>query len=186
MLKGTSGSRQLNLPGITELRAGESVIRVRNNRIPHRKILTALESATEESAGLVEVYRSSVLPVKTRTIHLFGRKSSPRIINTLLGYEVQAAYKRIHCPDMATARYLKLFTELGCHSIRLPYDPTVTSSILPAMEGSVERLKRGVAAMFPASREVRTYVMRCVFRHLRRQLRALPLSQREQPAIPNE
>ena len=172
MARRVRASSKRLLPGTTELRAGEDIIPVKNDRIPHSRILAVLEASTEGPAGMAEIYRLHVLPVKTRTIQLIGRKSAPRIINTLLGYEVQAAYKRIHCPDMATARYIRLFTEIGCHNIRLPYDPTVTASILPAMESSIERLKTGVAALFPDSRAVRGYVLQRLFSHVRRQIRA--------------
>ena len=99
---------------------------------------------------MVQIYRQEVLSIKTRTIHLLGRKSSARISNTLLGFEVKSSFKRIHCPDLVTARYLKLFTEIGCHSIKLPYDPTVTARLIPELESAVERLVSGTKALFPA------------------------------------
>ncbi|NWG13630.1 MAG: hypothetical protein HXY20_08860 [Acidobacteria bacterium] len=188
MPRRNAASRRIGLPGITELRAGEEVIRVNNSRIPHRKILAALEAGwkNEQPGGLVEIYRTRVMPVKTRTIQLLGHKSSPRIVNTLLGYEVQAAYKRVHCPDIVTARYLKLFTEIGCRSIRIPYDPTVTAGLLPAMEASVERVRSGVARLFPENRAVRTYVLRRIYRCLRDQLRKLQPAPPAAPAAEDE
>lgn len=165
---------QLLLPGLTELRAGGKTIRLEGTRIPHAKILAALEGAAEGAPGLVDVYRSRVLPIKTRTIHLLGKKSFPKITDTLLGYELQSGYKRVHCPDRTTARYLMVFTEIGCHSIRLPYDPTVTAELLPALEGSLARLKEGIVALFPANRRVQRYVLRRVFTHLRARLRKTP------------
>ena len=142
-------------------------------RIPHAKILAGLEGSAEGPGSIVEIYRTRVIPIKTRTIKLFGRKSSPRIITTLLGYEVQTAYKRVHCPDMATARYLKLFTEIGCHTIRLPYDPTVTAELLPSLEACLAGLKQGVRDLFPEQGATRTYVMRRVIQHIRQRLAAL-------------
>jgi hypothetical protein len=171
MARSKKRSRQLHLPEMTELQAGGSTIRLKGNRIPHSKILAALEGSGEEADGLVEVYRSRVMPVKTRTIHLLGRKSSPKVIETLLGYEVQAGYKRVHCPDRVTARYLVIFTEIGCHSIRLPYDPTVTAELLPSLERSLSRLKAGVAGLFPGNRKAQIYVLQRVFARLRTHLR---------------
>ena len=167
-------SSQLLLPGLTELQAGGKTIRLSGRRIPHSKILAALDGSAEEAGGLVDVYRSRVIPVKTRTIHLLGRKSSPKISETLLGYEVQAGYKRVHCPDRVTARYLVIFTEIGCHSIRLPYDPTVTAELLPFLESSLARLKDGVAALFPGNRKAHIYVLQRVFSRLRARLREKP------------
>jgi len=112
-----------------------------------------------------------VLPIKTRTIHLVGRKGSARISNTLLGYEVKSSFKRIHCPDLVTARYLKLFTEIGCRSIKLPYDPTVTARLVPELESGVAHLISGTQALFPANRPLQLYVLRKLYRLIRSQLR---------------
>jgi hypothetical protein len=119
---------------------------------------------------LVQIYRGEVLPVKTRTIQLLGRKVPARIINTLLGFEVQASYKRVSCPDLVSARYLKLFTELGCRSIKLPYDPTVTDRLIPELELAMNRLSAGVRDLFPGDRAAQLYVLRRIYSHLRTQL----------------
>lgn len=140
-------------------------------RVAHRRILDTLEEAAG-GRGIVGIYRTEVLPVKTRTIHLLGRKSSARVIHTLLGYEVQASYKRIHCPDMPTARYLKLFSEIGCRSVKLPYDPTVTERLLPELERSLGGINQEVRSMFFRDARMQTYVLERVYRLLRSRLRA--------------
>jgi hypothetical protein len=112
-----------------------------------------------------------VLPIKTRSIHLLGRKTPAQIIETLLGYEVKAAYKRIQCPDKVTARYLKLFTELGCRTIRLPYDPTVTANLIPQFEQAVAKISSGVHDIYPKDRRLQLYVIRNIYSHLRRLLK---------------
>ena len=123
-------------------------------------------------ADLIETYREQVVPAKTRTIRLLGRKNSARIIHTLLGYEVQASYKRIQCPDLVTARYLRLFSELGCHSIKLPYDPTLTEKLIPQLEASVENLQELVRQLFPQDPPTQRYALRKLYELLRRQLAA--------------
>jgi len=169
MPKRTAG--QLNLPGLYELRiAGKTS--PRKSRIPHREILKALQQASGMgSRGLIEIYHSEVLTVKTRTIRLLGRKISAHIFNTLLGFEVKASFKRIQCPDMATARYLKIFTELGCRTIKLPYDPTVTARLLPELEVAQERLVSGVRLLFPQNKDLQLYVLRHICRYIRHRLR---------------
>jgi hypothetical protein len=162
----------MHLPGVTTPEASGEKIELRDWRIPHRRILEALQGSAGDSMNLLEIYRQQVLPVKTRTIYLLGRKAPARIIHTLLGYEVQASYKRIHCPDMVTARYLKLFTELGCHAIKLPYDPTVTARLIPEFEASVERVVEGVRTLFPESQTLQAYVLRNIYGIIRSQLRA--------------
>lgn len=141
-------------------------------RIPHLAILKALQDPALGIANIVEVYRLQVLPVKTRGIHLLGHKTPARIIETLLGYEVKASYKRILCPDTVTARYVKLFTELGCRTIRLPYDPTVTATLIPGFEQAVDKIENGVRDLFPRNRHLQLYVLCRVYRHLRAQLEA--------------
>jgi hypothetical protein len=143
----------------------------RAERIPHSKLLRDLQLSEETPNTLVEIYQKRVLPDQTRTIQLLGKKYPARILLTLLGFEVQASYKRIQCPDMVTARYLKLFTELGCRSIRLPYDPTVTASLLPEIEACVANISRGIHALFPNDPALQKYVLRRVYAIIRGQLK---------------
>lgn len=154
-----------NLPEILQTEKGPIIIR--NGRIPHLKILQASKSA----ADLVDAYRTRVLTQKVRTIQLLGRKGPARILHTLFGYEVQSSYKRIQCPDLVTARYIKLFTGLGCRSIKLPYDPTLTAELIPEFEAMVESIARQVADLFPQDVPLQHYVLRRMFEILRRQLR---------------
>jgi len=140
------------------------------HRIAHQDILMKLQASGNGSRSLVEIYKTEVLPAKTRTIRLLGRKISARIIHTLLGFEVKASSKRLHCPDMVTARYLKLFTELGCRSIKLPYDPTLTARLVPELEAAIERVGSGVRQLFPEKRELQLYVIRQLYGYLRREV----------------
>lgn len=158
----------------------------RDSRIHHVQILEALQGTKPGSPSIVSLYQEQVLPGKTRTIQLLGRKGPAFIMNTLLGYEVQAGYKRIQCPDLVTARYLKLFSELGCRSVKLPYDPTVTAALIPQMEAAVEATRSGIREIFPRNHTLQLYVLRKVFCHLRARLtasRRQALSATE-PAIP--
>jgi hypothetical protein len=136
-------------------------------RISYREILRTAAGVS----SLVDVYRQRVLTQNTRTLRLLGRKSPAKIIHTLLGYEVQAMYKRIQCPDMVTARYLKLFSELGCHSIKLPYDPTLTAQLIPEFENMVEAIVYRIRELFPRDLPMQHHVIRNAFAIIRRQLR---------------
>ena len=172
---------QLSFPGMG------LPVRVDNRRAPkagriqHKRILAALQGPLDGPGNLAGIYRLRVLPVKTRTIQLLGRKGPARITETLLGYEVQGSYKRFHCPDMVTARYLKLFLELGCRTIKLPYDPTITAAIIPAMEASVSNLQEAVKQLVPTPAPLQLYVIRQVYHHLREQLKSRP-----EPIPPHE
>jgi hypothetical protein len=88
----------------------------------------------------------------------------------LLGFEVQACYKRIHCPDMVTARYIRLFSELGCRTIKLPYDPTQTARLIPEFEAMMDCISRHIRERFPGDRKTQRYIFRTIFSIIRRQL----------------
>jgi hypothetical protein len=141
----------------------------RNQKISYRDILTN----TIGYSAFVDLYQQRVLAKNTRTIRLLGRKSPARIIHTLLGFEVQAAYKRIQCPDMVTARYLKLFSEIGCHSIKLPYDPTLTAELIPVFESMLQSIVRCASDLFPRDVATQRKVIRNIFAILRAQLRSV-------------
>jgi hypothetical protein len=149
--------------------ASDPSIAIKIHKISHSKIL----QGSSNSIDLVEAYRQRVLTQKTRTIRLLGRKNSAKIIHTLLGYEVQASYKRIQCPDLVTARYIRLFSELGCHSIQLPYDPTLTAELIPGFEATLESITNSIRALFPKDQTTQYYILRQVFGILRRQLKTL-------------
>ncbi len=170
-MKDPASGAQMSLPGGLGQRLTSAKKQRGPHRIPHTEILKALQDPALGIANLVDTYRRFVLPIKTRNIHLLGRKFPAQIIETLLGYEVKASYKRIHCPDMVTARYIKLFTELGCHSIRLPYDPTITANLIPQFEHSVTKILSGVRDIYPKNHPLQRYVILNVFRILRDQLK---------------
>jgi hypothetical protein len=149
------------------LKIEETTLAIRNGKIPHHEILRSFKSLNH----LAEVYREKVLSRKTRTIRLLGKKHTAKILHTLLGYEVQASYKRIQCPDLVTAQYIRLFSELGCHSIQLPYDPTLTSELIPEFEATVDDFTQKIRSLFPRDVFMQNYVIRRVFEIVRKKLR---------------
>ncbi len=152
---------------IPTIRDTEMTLSSGRKKISYQEILDNSIGYTK----FVDLYRQRVLPKNTRTIRLLGRKNNARIIHTLLGFEVQAAYKRIQCPDMVTARYLKLFSELGCHSIKLPYDPTLTAELIPQFESMAQAITAQVRACFPQDVSLQRYALRHIYAILRRQIR---------------
>ncbi|MGW8178836.1 MAG: hypothetical protein ACWGQW_08755 [bacterium] len=98
------------------------------------------EEIEREANSLVRCYRERVLENKTRKVALLGRKCEPQIMYTFLGFEVKLGPKRLTCPDMTTARFLCIFGKLGMNSIEIPYDPTITASVLPLLEESLQRI----------------------------------------------
>ena len=61
---------------------------------------------------------------------------------TFLGYEVKAGRRRLTCPDLVTARYVRVFCDLGMPHILIPYDPTRTSRIIEKLEKQLEKLSQ--------------------------------------------
>ncbi len=153
------------LPGSCQ--SGETASKLQDGKIPHQEIL--LNST--QFRDFINAYREKVLPQKTRTIRLLGRKRSAKILHTLLGYEVQASYKRIQCPDLVTARYIRLFSELGCHSIQLPYDPTLTARLIPEFEAMVAGIAKRIGELFPKDPALQRYAIQKAYAIIRRQLR---------------
>jgi len=95
----------------------------------------------QEIERLTSVYRREVVSTRTREVELAGRKCSPQVLYTFLGFELKLGRKRITCPDMTTARFLRIFAEVGVGSIKIPYDPTHTARLLPQLEDSLNRIK---------------------------------------------
>jgi hypothetical protein len=95
----------------------------------------------QEIEKLSVIYGREVLLRPTRVVSLPGRKCQPQIVDTFLGYELKAFRRRITCPDMSTARYLRIFAELGMPTIHTPYDPTQTLRVLPELERSMKQIK---------------------------------------------
>ena len=91
----------------------------------------------------ITLYRAEVVSSPHRTVLLTGRKcGSPRIISTLLGYELQIRDKRINCPDMTTALFLKIFALIGTREAMIPHDPTRTAELIPAFEGIWDQFEK--------------------------------------------
>jgi len=95
----------------------------------------------QEIEKLLGIYAQEVLSRHTRVVSLPGRKCQPQIVDTFLGYELKAFRRRITCPDMSTARYLRIFAELGMPAIRTPYNPTHTIRVVPELERSLKQIK---------------------------------------------
>jgi hypothetical protein len=90
---------------------------------------------------LCELFQNALADQRTRRIRLIGKRCDPEIFNTFLGFEIKALGKRILCPDMATARYLRIFAEIGLGEVEVPYDVTRTQEFLPDLERAYAALK---------------------------------------------
>src|SRR6478672_8687973 len=100
--------------------------------------MTASAAIREEMASdwLPTLYREKVRSQRTRayTLEIAKRENAPEIQYTLMGIELKVGRKRFACPDLATARYLRVFARIGCTHFAVPYD----ISLLPAAADDLE------------------------------------------------
>ncbi|MCV4796433.1 hypothetical protein OFB84_31390, partial [Escherichia coli] len=78
-----------------------------------------------------------------------NRENRPEILHTLLGIELKVGRRRFSCPDLATARYLRVFARIGCDDIAIPYDISRLSAIADDLETAWQKtnlLMNGLSA----------------------------------------
>src|SRR6187401_2334068 len=87
------------------------------------------------------IYRDKIRVGKTRAIRLDlpERENTAEIQYTLLGIELKVGRRRFACPDLATARYMRIFARLGCREFAIPYDITQISPAADELETSWQR-----------------------------------------------
>jgi len=104
-----------------------------------------LASVIETKMGdswLARIYRDRILRMRTRAYEFpaLPKRAAPRIHHTLLGIELKVGRRRMLCPDLATARYLAVFSRAGCQAVAIPYDITKISQIADELESSWHRM----------------------------------------------
>ena len=87
------------------------------------------------------IYAEKVRSQRTRAHHLEipARENRAEIQYTLLGIELKVGKRRFACPDLATARYLRIFARIGCRDFAVPYDITQISGIADELETAWQR-----------------------------------------------
>lgn len=90
---------------------------------------------------LPTIYASKVRPQRTRSVHIDvpTRENIAEIQYTLLGIELKVGKRRFACPDLATARYMRVFARIGVLDFALPYDITKVSPIADELETAWQR-----------------------------------------------
>jgi len=84
------------------------------------------------------IYAEKVRTQRTRSFQFDvpERENKTEILHTLLGIELKVGNKRFSCPDLATARYLRIFARFGCQNIAVPYDITKISALADDLEAA--------------------------------------------------
>jgi hypothetical protein len=90
---------------------------------------------------LPNLYKTKVRSQRTRSVHLdiSARENKAEILHTLLGIELKVGRRRFACPDLATARYMRVFARIGCRDFAIPYDISQISGIADELETSWQR-----------------------------------------------
>ncbi|MBP6005269.1 MAG: hypothetical protein KA746_17705 [Pyrinomonadaceae bacterium] len=88
------------------------------------------------------IYENKVRTQRTRSYKLEvpARENIADINYTLLGIELKVGKRRFACPDLAAARYMRVFARLGCGDFAVPYDITRISTIADEMETSWHKM----------------------------------------------
>jgi hypothetical protein len=82
------------------------------------------------------VYEKRVRSGRTRAhdLEVRPRENLATIQYTLLGIELKVGRRRFACPDLATARYLRVFARIGVRKFAIPYDVSQISTIADHLE----------------------------------------------------
>ena len=101
-------------------------------------VLASQVLASLGAETISEIYRNQVRTSRTRRYELKAPAHGAPVegLHTLLGIELKMGKRRVHCPDLATARYLLVFARLGCHEIAVPYDITRIALLAHDLEAS--------------------------------------------------
>jgi hypothetical protein len=87
------------------------------------------------------VYEKRVRSGRTRAhaLEVSPRENLATIQYTLLGIELKVGRRRFSCPDLATARYLRVFARIGVRKFAIPYDISQISTIADDLETGWQR-----------------------------------------------
>ena len=105
-----------------------------------------MDIAAEICASLADewlpaIYKDKIRPQRTRSVSIEvpEREHQAEIQYTLLGIELKVGKRRFTCPDLATARYIRVFARIGCRDFAIPYDITKISKVADDLETSWQR-----------------------------------------------
>lgn len=130
--------------------------------------MTSVEEIKREMADewLPPLYAEKVRTLRTRaySLDIPERENRVEIMHTLLGIELKVGRTRFSCPDLATARYIRIFARSGCREFAIPYDITRISSIADELETAWQRLMLLLAAKVSSAdaKRVRAQVIKAV------------------------
>lgn len=126
-----------------------------------------------EDSWIPAIYEQKVRGKRTRAVQLpvAPKLNETEILFTLLGIELKTGKRRLPCPDLATARYLRVFARMGCASVAIPYDITQTSPRADELEVAWQRLILMVDELtLDAPAATRSRLLSAVVKEIRNQI----------------
>lgn len=102
------------------------------------KVAAAL-TELKELAGdkwIPSIYTDKIRTLRTRayTLGVPSKENEAEILHTLLGIELKVRKKRLSCPDLSTARYLRTFARIGVDEVAVPYDISKIAAFADQLE----------------------------------------------------
>ena len=99
------------------------------------------EDLEMSAEAIADIYAQKIRTLRTRScaLEIPERENEVQILHTLLGIELKVARRRFACPDLATARYMRVFARLGCREFAIPYDITRISTLADELETEWQR-----------------------------------------------
>ncbi|MFV0389998.1 MAG: hypothetical protein ACK5NT_14745, partial [Pyrinomonadaceae bacterium] len=84
------------------------------------------------------LYREKIRTQRTRaySLDIPERQNNVELQFTLLGIELKIRKQRYSCPDLSTARYIRIFARLGISQFAIPYDISLIPAIADMLESS--------------------------------------------------
>ena len=72
-----------------------------------------------------DIYRT-IRAGRTRSyaMEIPAKENQAEIQHTLLGIELKVGKMRLSCPELSTARFLRVFARIGCRDVAIPYKIT--------------------------------------------------------------
>lgn len=88
------------------------------------------------------IYKDQVRSERTRSysFDIPERENKAVIEQTLLGISLKVGKRRFSCPDLSTARYLRIFALIGCGKFAVPYDITKIPGLANQLEASWHKM----------------------------------------------
>lgn len=101
------------------------------------KVASALKELVGEK-WIPAIYRDKIRVLRTRAfiLGIASRENEAEILHTLLGIELKVGRKRLSCPDLSTARYLRIFARIGVSEVAVPYDISKIAALADELESA--------------------------------------------------